>query len=174
MTCKVSIPKGIEFRSKLGFKQHDIVLRKEQPMILKIMKTFSNEKTLPQHYILSYQIYIYFPVWRKRTWRQKYFLFYIDFWIKRQKTIEKELDCEFIRINPDVKDYNENVEMGEIYNQIGELTKKFTQEATKKSLTEKISRRLLELEFEESHSIKSKCLKFIVQKYYHHCKTCIA
>ena len=64
--------------------------------------------------------------------------------------------------------------MGEIYNQIGELTKKFTQEATKKSLTDKISRRLLELEFEESHSIKSKCLKFIVQKYYHHCKTCIA
>ena len=62
MTCKVSIPKGIEFRSKLGFKQHDIVLRKEQPMILKIMKTFSNEQTLPQHYILSYQIYIYFPV----------------------------------------------------------------------------------------------------------------
>ena len=60
MHCKVSIPKGIEFRSKLGFKQHDIVLRKEQPVILKlkIMKTFSNEKTLPQYYILSYQIYI--------------------------------------------------------------------------------------------------------------------
>ena len=63
--------------------------------------------------------------------------------------------------------------MGEIYNQIGELTKKFTEEATKKSLTDKFSRRLLELEFEESHSIKLKYLKFIVQKYYHHYKTCI-
>ena len=28
--CKVSTLKVIEFRSKLGFKQHDIVLSKEQ------------------------------------------------------------------------------------------------------------------------------------------------
>ena len=31
--CKVSTLKVIEFRSKLGFKQHDIVLSKEQWVI---------------------------------------------------------------------------------------------------------------------------------------------
>ena len=30
MHCKISTLKVIEFRSKLGFKQHDIVLSKEQ------------------------------------------------------------------------------------------------------------------------------------------------
>ena len=43
MHCKVSTPKEIEFRSNLGFKQHDIILTKEQSEIPKIMKAFSNE-----------------------------------------------------------------------------------------------------------------------------------
>ena len=42
--CKVSRPKAIQFGSKVGFKQHDIVLSKEQSVIPKIMKTFLNEK----------------------------------------------------------------------------------------------------------------------------------
>ena len=60
MHCKVSTPKPIGFRAKLGFKQHDIILTKEESMIPKIMKAFSNEKT-PQHSVLSYQIDLYFP-----------------------------------------------------------------------------------------------------------------
>ena len=38
MNCRVSTPKAIEFRSELGFRQHDIVLSKEQSVITKIMK----------------------------------------------------------------------------------------------------------------------------------------
>ena len=56
MHYKVSTPKVIEFRSKLRFKQPDIVLTKEQSVVPKIMKTFSNENTLPRHSVLSYQI----------------------------------------------------------------------------------------------------------------------
>ena len=37
---------------------------------------------------------------------------------KQQKAIEKELDCEFIRISPDVKDFDEYVEIGKRYNHI--------------------------------------------------------
>ena len=37
---KILTPRPIEFRSKLGFKQHDIVLTKEQSVMPKIMKTF--------------------------------------------------------------------------------------------------------------------------------------
>ena len=36
--------------------------------------------------------------------------------------------------------------------------------SSKKSLIDKISKRLLELEFFKNHSIKSKCLKWIVEK----------
>ena len=42
--------------------------------------------------------------------------------------------------------------------------KKLIEELTKKSLIDNLSRKLLELEFEESHSIKSKCLKYIVKE----------
>ena len=38
-----------------------------------------------------------------------------------------------------------------------------TKQSTKTSLIDKIPKLLLELELEESHSIKSKCLQFIVR-----------
>ena len=41
----------------------------------------------------------------------------------KKKAIEKELGCEFIRISPDVKDFDEYVETGKWYNHINESTK---------------------------------------------------
>ena len=38
MSCWVSTPEAIEFRSKLRFKQHDITLSKKQSVISKITK----------------------------------------------------------------------------------------------------------------------------------------
>ena len=60
MSCRVSTPKKIEFRSKLGFKQHDI-LSEEQSVLSKITKLFSDEKILLQHSVLDYKIDLYFP-----------------------------------------------------------------------------------------------------------------
>ena len=57
--CRVSAPEAIEFRSKLGLKQHEIILSKEQSVILKITKLFSNEKVLAQHSVLDYKIDLY-------------------------------------------------------------------------------------------------------------------
>ena len=81
------------------------------------MKTFSNEKALPQYSVLSYRIDLYFPEHKlaievDEKGRN------IDYEIKRQKAIEKELGCEFIRINPCAKDYDEYVEIGKIYNHV--------------------------------------------------------
>ena len=59
MSCRVSTPEAIEFRSKLGFTQHDIILTKEQSMMLKITKLFSNQKILLQHSVLDYRIDLY-------------------------------------------------------------------------------------------------------------------
>ena len=67
--------------------------------------------------------------------------------IKEKKKIKEELDYKFIRINPDEKDYDEYVIFSEINNHISESNKKLTDESTKKCLTDKISKRLIELEF---------------------------
>ena len=44
MNYRVSAPKRIEFRYEIAFKQHDIVLSKEQSVISNITNLFSNEK----------------------------------------------------------------------------------------------------------------------------------
>ena len=48
------------FRCKLGFALHDITMSKEESVTIKIIKTFSNEKMLPQYSVLDYQIDLYF------------------------------------------------------------------------------------------------------------------
>ena len=75
--------------------------------------------------------------------------------IERQKTLEKELNCVFIRINPDEKDFNIFKEINKIH--------RHTKKSTKKSLIDDLSKRLLELEFKSNYSIKSKCLKWVVK-----------
>ena len=118
MCCRVSTPEAIEFRFKLGFRQHDIILSKEQSMISKVTKLFSNEKILLQHSVLDYKIDLYFPehklgielVEKGHTDRDK------RKEIKRQEAIEKTL----IRINSDEKDYDEYAKFGEVNNDINE------------------------------------------------------
>ena len=160
MSRTVSTPEAIAFRSKLGFKQHDIILSKEQSVISKT-KLFSIEKILPQHGILGYKIDLYFPEHKLARKVDEKGHTDGDKWkeIKRQEAIEKKISCKFIRINPNEKDYDEYAKFGEVNNDIIESTKK----PTKKSLRHKISKRLLELEFKSNHSIKSKCLKRIVK-----------
>ena len=59
MNCRTPI--AIEFRSKLGFKEHDLIMTREQSVLTKIMKVFASKKTFLQHSILSYRIDLYFP-----------------------------------------------------------------------------------------------------------------
>ena len=67
-----------------------------------------------------------------------------------------------IRTNPDDADFDMNKLINEIHMQIIKSTKE-TKVSTKKSLIDDLSKRLLELEFKSNHSIKSKCLKWIVK-----------
>ena len=53
-----------------------------------------------------------------------------------------------------------------MYTHIIKSTKKQTNVSTKKSLTDDLSKRLLQLEFKSNHSIKSNCLKWIVETFY--------
>ena len=65
-----------------------------------------------------------------------------------------------LHIGISIHTHDEYAKFGEVNNHISESNKK----STKESLIDKISRRLLELEFKSDHSIKSKYLKFFVKK----------
>ena len=60
--------------------------------------------------------------------------------------MKKDLDCKFIRINPDEKDFDEYLEVGKIYNHINK--------SFKKPLINKISKRILKLEFKSFNKIE--------------------
>ena len=80
----------------------------------------------------------------------------------RQFMIESH-GISIIWTNPDDADFDINRLINQIYAQIIKSTKKQTNVSTKKSLIDNLSKRLLELEFKSNHSIKSKCLKWIVK-----------
>ena len=86
-----------------------------------------------------------------------------DYKRKRQKELEK-LDYHLIRINPDKPGFDDYEEFGRVSAYIAESIKKQTEKSTKKLLIDDLSKRLLELEFKSNHSIKLKCLKWIVKK----------
>ena len=77
---------------------------------------------------------------------------------KAKKAIEKEIGCNFIRIDRDKEDYNVFRHINEIFSHI--------KQSTKKALTSKTSTRLLRLEFKSDNTIKSKTTKVIVKKDY--------
>ena len=92
---------------------------------------------------------------------------------KRQKELEQHLKCTFIRINPDENDFSAYDGLGRIQafsdklkdEELEKLKDKTKELKTdKESLIDKISKRLLKLKFEKNHSIKLKCLKFVVEK----------
>ena len=64
-------------------------------------------------------------------------------------------EITIIRTNPDAADFDMNRLINQIYTHIIK--------STKKSLIDDLSIRLLESEFKSNHSIKLKCLKWIVK-----------
>ena len=75
---------------------------------------------------------------------------------KDKKAIEKHLGCKFIRINPDEQNLN-------IFEAISKIQRNI-KESSKKLYIDKISERLLILEFKSDHVIKLKCLKYFAKK----------
>ena len=63
--------------------------------------------------------------------------------MKRQRAIEEELRCEFIRIDPNKEDFDNFKAINEIFRQ----SKPSSNQLTNRSLIDKISMRLLGLEF---------------------------
>ena len=150
MSC--GIDESCNLKRNLGFKLHDVFNIKEQTVLNSIKDAFE-EYMQTQYTVLNYRIDLYFHKYKlainvdelSHSDRN------IDYEIQRQQALERELNCVFIRINPDAIDFNIFKEINKIHRHI--------KKSSKKSLIDKISKRLLELESVENHSIKSKCLK---------------
>ena len=137
---------------------HDVINAKEQTVINSIKDAFEGENVQTQYTVLGYRIDLYFHKHKLaiEVGELGHNDRNIDYEIQRQKALERELNCVFIRINPDAIEFNIFREINKIHRHI--------KKSSKKSLIDKISTRLLELEFVDNHSIKSKYLKWIVRK----------
>ena len=139
MDCKTD--ESSNLKRNLGFKLHDVINTKEQTIINSIKDTFEGENIQTQYSVLGYRIDLYFHKYKLAIEVDE--LGHndrnIDYEIQRQKALERELNFVFIRINPDEKDFNIFKEINKIHRHI--------KKSSKKSLIDKIPKRLLELEF---------------------------
>ena len=104
----------VDFKTRLGFSQHNPIMTQEQSILSKIVTLFAAEEIILQRNVLDYRIDAYFPKHKLaiEVDEQVHNSGDISYEIEKQKAIEKELDCEFIRINPAKEDFNIFVEIG--------------------------------------------------------------
>ena len=157
--------KSCKFKRNLGFTLHDVINTKEQTVINSIKDAFEGENMQEQYTVLGYRIDLYF---------RKYKLAIevdelghndrsADHETQGQRALERELNCVFIRINPDAADFNICKEIHKIHRHINQSTKQQTEQKTKKSLIDNLSKGLLELELKKNNQIKTKCSKWIAK-----------
>ena len=149
---------------KLGFKIHDVINTEKQTVICTIKDAFKGENMQKQYTVLGYRIDLCFPKYKLAIEVDE--LCHndgnINDKIQRQRALQRELDCVFIRINPDAVDFTIGKEINKIHRHINQSTKRQTEQKTKESLID-LSKRLLELEFKQNNQINTKCLKWIVK-----------
>ena len=108
----------------------------EESIGSKIIKVFSNEEIIPQHFSVSNKRnYYYLPKHKLAIKIDEFGHMDIDKITnkKRQDILEKHLGCTLFRINPDAKQFDIFIELGKIRNYIEELNIRLTKESTKKS-----------------------------------------
>ena len=100
MDCRTT--PAVNFRTGLGFNQHDPKMTQEESILSKIVTIFAAEEIILQHNVLGYRIDAFFPKYKLAIEidEQGHNDRDIDYGIRRQETIEKELGYKFIRINP--------------------------------------------------------------------------
>ena len=115
MDCRTD--ESCNLKRNLGFTLHDVINTKEQTIINTIRDAFDRENMQTQYTVLGNRIDLYFHKYKlaievdelghndKNT----------DYEIQRQQALERELNCVFIRINPDAVDFNIFREINKIH-----------------------------------------------------------
>ena len=106
MDCRTD--ESCNLKRNLGFRLNDVINTKEQTVLKSIEDAFEGEDMQTQYSVLSYRIDLYFD-------KHKFAIEVDELGhadrnlsneIEIQKALEKELDCVFIRINPDEENFN--------------------------------------------------------------------
>ena len=140
MNCRTD--KSCNLNRNLRFTLHDVINTKEQTAINSIKDAFEGKNMQTQYTVLGYRIDLYFHKYKlaieidelghnDRS---------ADYETQRQRPLESELDCIFIRINPDAIDFNIFKETNKIHRHINQLTEQQTKQKTKESLNDNLSK----------------------------------
>ena len=166
MQSRFPNPKIIKFRSDLGFNQINLILKKEQSVVILLLKTFSAEKIKLQHKILENErvrIFMYFSEQKlvveidekghiDRNQNKEN---------ERQTKIEKHPDCKFFhRINPDVEGFDIFLEISKMQNYITQ--------SNKEKLKSKFAKQLLNYICSIFKPLRH--IRYFIEKNYPHCK----
>ena len=125
MDCRTD--KSCSLKKNLGFKLYDMINTKEQRIINSIKDTFEGENIQTQYSVLGYRIDLYFHKYNLAIEVDELGHAHrnINNEIKKQKALEKELNCIFIRIILDEKDFNIFKEINKIHRHIKKSFKKY-------------------------------------------------
>ena len=117
--------KSCKLKRKLGFTLHDVINTKEQIVISAIKDAFEGENMQTQYSVLGYKIDIYLHKYKLAIEVDElgHSDGNINDEIERQRALERELNCTFIRINPHARDYNIYGEINKIHTHIKQSNK---------------------------------------------------
>ena len=134
MDCKTD--ESYNLKRNLGFRLHDVINTKEQTVTNSIKDALEGENIQTQYSVIGYRTDLYFHEHKLATEVDE--LGHADRNLsnetERQKALEKELDCVFIRSNSDGKNFNTFREINKIHRKI--------KKSTKKSFIHNLSKRL--------------------------------
>ena len=107
MDCRTD--ESCSLKINVGFRLHNVIYTKEQTL-KSIKDAFGGEDTQTQYSVLGYSIDLYFHKHKLAIEVEVDELGHADRnlsnEVERQKALGKELDCVFIRINPDQENLN--------------------------------------------------------------------
>ena len=163
MSCRTD--ESCNLKSNLGFTLYDVVSTKEQSVINSIKAAFEGEDLQTQYFVLSYRIDLYFHKYKLSIEVDE--LGHADTnvngEIERQRALERELNCVFIRIDPDAPNFSMLREINKIFRRINQVTKQQAEQKAKESVIDNLSNESLKLELKKNDSIKPKCVRWIVK-----------
>ena len=102
-------PRAALLAEKLGINVHKHkYMSKENDSIEIIMGTFDGEEMIRQFHIGKYRIDLYFPAYKLAIECDEFGHNNRDvsYEVNRQKFIEEQLQCQFVRYNPDAQDFD--------------------------------------------------------------------
>ena len=106
MNCRTD--ESWNLKKNLGFTLYDVINTKEQAIINAIKDAFEGEDMQTKYTVIGYKINLCFYKYNLATEVDE--LGHNDrnitYEIQRQQTLERELNCVFIRINPDAVDFS--------------------------------------------------------------------